>query len=80
MCIVKPESVVYNGSLVELIARVQQLSGNDRSVGESRRLTTHFLTVDQDVFAMGPNSYRERKKLKYNKKKKTFNTLNIKTL
>lgn len=59
---VKPKSVVDDGSLVELVARVQQLCGNDRSISKSGRLAAHLLTVDQDVFAMGPDGLQKQRK------------------
>lgn len=56
-----PESVEYNSSLVELIARVKNLCGNDGSISESGRFAAHLLTVDQDVISMGPvNSQEEQ--------------------
>lgn len=61
----KPESVKYNGSLVKLITRVQQLCGNEGSIHKSGRPAAHLLAVDQDVFAMGPEGLqKERKRLK----------------
>lgn len=57
----KPESVEYNGSLVKLVARVQQLCGNDRSISKSGWLAAHLLAVDQDVFAMGPDGLHKEK-------------------
>lgn len=50
---VAPESVVDHRSLVELVSRVEQLSGDDGGVAEAGGLTAHLLTVDQDVLSMG---------------------------
>lgn len=61
----KPKSVKYNGSLVKLITRVQQLCGDEGSIHKSGRPAAHLLAVDQDVFAMGPEGLqKERKQLK----------------
>lgn len=54
--------VVYDGSLVELVARVQQLCGNYGSISKSGRLAAHLLTVHQDVFAMGPDGLQKQRK------------------
>lgn len=51
-----PESVVDDGALVELIARVQQLCRNDGGVVERRGFAAHFLTINEDVLSMGPDS------------------------
>jgi len=55
----KPESVEYDGSLVKLITRVQQLCGNDGSIHKTGRLAAHLLAVDQDVFAMSPEGLQK---------------------
>lgn len=51
-----PESVVDDGALVELVARVQQLCGDDGGVVECRGFTAHFLTVQENVLSMGPDN------------------------
>lgn len=53
----EPESVIENGALIKLIARVQQFCGNDRRISERRGFPAHLLTVNKDVFAMGPENY-----------------------
>lgn len=49
---VVPESVEDDGAPVKFIARVEQLSGHDRSVTEAGRLAADFLAVQNDVFSM----------------------------
>lgn len=51
-----PESVVDDGALVKLIAGVQQLCGDDRGVVERWRFAAHLLTVNENVFSMGPDN------------------------
>lgn len=48
-----PEPVEDDGALVELVARVQQLSGHDGGVTEAWWLAADFLAVKDDVLAVG---------------------------
>lgn len=53
-----PESVEDDGALVELVSRVQQLSGDDGGVPEAGRLAADLLAVQQDVLPVGSDGRR----------------------